>query len=104
MHRGPPDSPLPVGRTLFAAAASDGQPAEIGPVAIISTGQDDASSFVVVRPAAGFPAEKLEELRFDLGGPWTLSDQPLGAWPAHYTESLDRKEFIHAESLLIIDP
>jgi ferredoxin len=103
-HGGPPDSPLPIGSTLFAAAASDGQAAEIGPVALLSAGEDKAGSFVVVQPADGFPAEKLEELRFDLGGPWTLSEQPLGAWPAHYTESLDRKEFIHAESLLIIDP
>jgi ferredoxin len=84
--------PLPsTGRTIYS---------ESGPVVVLRS----AAKQLTVRPAEGFPSEKLEELRFDLGGPWTLSEQPSGAWPAHYTDSLAGKEFIHAESILIIDP
>jgi ferredoxin len=97
------------GRLLYAAVSDvTGEPTEMGPVNVVShqpvsRGKENASS-LIVRPTKNFPPERLEELRFDLGGPWTLSEQPAGAWPAHYTASLARKEVIHAESLLIIDP
>jgi ferredoxin len=73
---------------------------EAGPLAVVKANATELS----VLPADGFPTAKLEELRFDLGGPWTLSERPPGAWPAHYTDSLAGKELIHAESILIIDP
>jgi ferredoxin len=87
---------------LFAAmdAGAAGTPVPLGPVVVESL----AGGRLTARPATGFPVEKLEELRFDLGGPWLLSEKPLDAWPAHYAENLQRKEFIHAESILIIDP
>ena len=34
----------------------------------------------------------------------TLYEHRPGAWPSHYTDERDRKEVIHAETLLIIDP
>jgi ferredoxin len=94
------------GRTLYAALenGADRSPEELGPITVVSqTGENDGRT-IVVKPVEGFPAERLEELRFDLGGPWILSEKPVSAWPAHYTESLAGKEFIHAESLLILDP
>ena len=55
-----PADPLPkVGQTIFS---------ESGPVVVVRS----AAKKFDVRPAEGFPAENLEELRFDLGGPWTL--------------------------------
>ena len=58
-----------------------------------------------IRPADGFPAEKLEELRFDLGGPWiAVTKRPPGAWPSHYADNLAAQGVVHAESFLIIDP
>jgi NAD-dependent dihydropyrimidine dehydrogenase PreA subunit len=37
-------------------------------------------------------------------GPWTLREDPPGAWPAHYTQELARKEKLAAEFFLTIDP
>ncbi len=37
-------------------------------------------------------------------GPWSLREDPLGAWPAHYTQELARKEHVAAEFFLTIDP
>lgn len=99
----PADSPPRPGQAVYA---------ESGPLVVLGSHhapRDERISrsemfTLSVRPAEGFPAEKLEELRFDLGGPWNLSEQPVGAWPSHYTDSLVGKELIHAESILIIDP
>ena len=87
---------LTPGRTLFAAQGAT----PLGSVTIVKS--DDGN--VTVRPAAGFPAGKLEEMQFDLGGPWTFSQSPSGTWPAHYAENIAAKEVIHAESILVIDP
>ncbi|HEX5104589.1 MAG TPA: 4Fe-4S ferredoxin, partial [Pirellulaceae bacterium] len=87
----PADLPPRRGQTIYSDA---------GPLAVATA----TSSELTLHPAAGFPPEKLEEMRFALGGPWTLSEQPPGAWPSHYTDSLRGKELIHAESILIIDP
>lgn len=35
---------------------------------------------------------------------FTASDHDPSAWPDHYAASLQRKEFVHAESFLMIDP
>jgi ferredoxin len=59
---------------------------------------------LLLRPSAEVSADRLEELRFDSGGPWTIDEVKPDAWPAHYTRSLEHKEWIPAESLLIIDP
>ena len=33
-----------------------------------------------------------------------MGEAPPGAWPSHYADSLAQKEFVHAETLLILDP
>lgn len=87
----PVDFPPDTGETIYA---------EAGPLVVIKA----AAKELILRPTPAYPAEKLEELQFDLGGTWTISERPPGAWPSHYTDSLEGKEFIHAESILIIDP
>ena len=47
-------------------------------------------------------ADQLAQLSF--GGPWTLSETPLGQWPAHYADDLAAKEFVPAEIFLALDP
>ena len=37
-------------------------------------------------------------------GPWSLGEQVPGAWPAHYAQSLEAKEQLPAELLLVMDP
>jgi NAD-dependent dihydropyrimidine dehydrogenase PreA subunit len=37
-------------------------------------------------------------------GPWSLGEDPPGAWPSHYTQELARKERIAADLFLTIDP
>jgi ferredoxin len=59
---------------------------------------------LTLTPTADFPAAKLEELRFDAGGPWTLSEAHPDAWPSHYADSLAAKEVVPADLLLAIDP
>lgn len=81
-------------------SAADEAGRYVGPFEIVSFGREQ----LLLKPTADVPPERIEELHFALGGPWTLSEQPPGAWPSHYADSLARKEFIHAESLLIIDP
>jgi MauM/NapG family ferredoxin protein len=72
----------------------------VGPFRVVSS--DGAR--LILMPAEGIDEDRLEELRFAPGGPWTLSEQPLDAWPSHYADSLAGKEIIHAETLLILDP
>lgn len=96
------DEGLQIGRTVHVSDAgrSDAATRHLGPFLIVSSSDNK----LLLEPARDFSSERLEELRFDPGGPWTLSEQPPDAWPAHYTDSLARKEVIHAESILLIDP
>ena len=43
---------------------------------------------IVLSAERDVPAERLEDLRFSLGGPWTLSSDPPGKWPSHYADAL----------------
>ncbi|HZL91949.1 MAG TPA: 4Fe-4S ferredoxin, partial [Pirellulaceae bacterium] len=58
-------------RTLYAASSGTA----LGPVVIA----DVRGERMTVQAAPGFPAGKLEEMQFDLGGPWTFSAAPSGA-------------------------
>jgi ferredoxin len=88
-------------QTLFAAVQDPaGNANSLGQVTVVSR----TGGRLTVRPAAGFSSAQLEQMQFDLGGPWILSPEPADAWPAHYADNLAGKEYIHAESLLIIDP
>lgn len=93
---------LLVGNVVHAsdsASAATG-PSYVGPLKVASK----TPGKVTLVPTEEFSSEKLEELRFSVGGPWTLHERHPDEWPAHYAESLHRKERIPAESLLIIDP
>lgn len=81
-------------------ASADAAQGYVGPFHVVEArGQE-----VVLEPTAEVSQEKLAELAFSVGGPWTLAESPPGKWPSHYADSLAAKEWIHAESLLIIDP
>jgi len=38
---------------------------------------------IILAAGKDVPPEKLEDLRFSLGGPWDLSQDPPGKWPSH---------------------
>jgi hypothetical protein len=88
------------GETIYAARDAGPQTAQLGRVTIVR----QQPGTLIVRPAESFPPDVIEELQFDLGGAWTLSELPADAWPSHYADNLAGKEWLHAESLLIIDP
>lgn len=88
---------LRVGDVVHAADAA-GQ--VVGPWEV--TAVNDQT--ITLTATSAIPAAKLEELRFDTGGPWTLGTAPPGKWPSHYADSLQHKEWIHAETLLVLDP
>ncbi len=85
---------------VSSADPATGKLALLGPVTV----REVQSESLVLAAEPDFPAEKLEELQFDPGGPWTLSETDPDAWPSHYADSLASKEVLHAESLLVIDP
>lgn len=93
---------LRVGQRVFASDAGAFDPAQaaIGPFNVVAV-TDDA---LVLAASDDIASEKLEELRFAPGGPWTLSARPLDAWPSHYADDLQAKEHLEAEFFLIIDP
>jgi ferredoxin len=66
--------------------------------------KEAAEGRIILVAEQDVPAERLEDLRFSLGGPWDISQDPPGKWPSHYSDSLAAKERIHAEFFLIIDP
>jgi ferredoxin len=72
----------------------------VGPFLVLEAGETS----VLLAPTEGVSQERLAEMQFAVGGPWTLGESPPDKWPSHYTDSLAAKEFVHAESLLIIDP
>lgn len=93
---------LSPGQVVYAGnpVARDPEQADFGPVEVIRA----EPGIVVIKKRPEFRTEKWEELQFDLGGPWVLSERPSSEWPAHYTESLRNKEFVHAEIFLVLDP
>ncbi|HTN74686.1 MAG TPA: 4Fe-4S binding protein [Pirellulaceae bacterium] len=80
--------------------ATDAAGQVVGPLQVTA---HDAQA-ITLTATSEIPNEKLEELRFDAGGPWTLGETPPGTWPSHYADSLQSKEWIHAETLLVLDP
>lgn len=90
-------SGLRVGNVVYAADASG---AELGPFAVTAVTAEQ----ITLTASSEIPTDRLEALRFDAAAPWTLGEVPPGTWPSHYADSLARKEFVHAESLLVLDP
>ncbi len=91
---------LSPGSVWHVAANSIDGPAYLGPFEVVRVDGER----VTMKATPEVANEVLEELRFDPGGPWLLGEQPPGAWPSHYADSLAAKETIAAESFLIIDP
>lgn len=93
---------LLVGNVVHASdsASAAASPSYVGPLKVTAK----TAGKVTLSPTEAFSPEKLEELRFSVGGPWTLHERHPDEWPSHYAESLHHKERIPAESLLIIDP
>ncbi|MBL8830256.1 MAG: 4Fe-4S binding protein [Planctomycetaceae bacterium] len=94
--------PLADGRLLYAvdpsAAAIAGKPPAV--TFRVTQGGDQR---LLLTPAETLSPERIEELSLSVS-PWTLYEQPPGAWPAHYADELARKERVAAELFLIIDP
>lgn len=81
-------------------AVADSAKSYVGPFNVVEAGGQEA----LLAPTEEVSQEKLAEMQFAVGGPWTLAESPPDKWPSHYTDSLAKKEIIHAESILIIDP
>ncbi len=101
-REGAPFVGLQVGDVVHASdpAATDPQRGYVGPLKVVKVGQER----ITLAPTDAFSPEKLEELRFSGGGPWTLGERRPTDWPSHYADSLQAKEFLPSESLLVIDP
>ena len=97
---GKPVEPPAPGSVVFLTEA--GQSAE----APVSLGRFRVASAsvaeVVLTAATPLSPDQLAQLSF--GGPWTLSETPLGQWPSHYADDLAAKEFVPAELFLALDP
>lgn len=95
--------PPSVGQTVYASSTASSTAPQgdyLGPLKVSKIEPD----LIVLKPTDAFPLATLEELQFDARGPWILSEDAPGAWPSHYADSLQAKEFVPSESLLIIDP
>jgi hypothetical protein len=92
-------SDLPAGTTVYLAGDDL---AEIAQTPLVVAGTKDKT--LLLRPREPLASGLVESLQFVTGAAATLQERPSGAWPDHYTRSLEAKEFIHAESLLVIDP
>ena len=74
--------------------------------------EDDVSAFVVVSSTesqvtllpVGELAPKILDHLLIRSGSWAFHETDPAAWPSHYADNLTRKEFIPAESFLLIDP
>jgi ferredoxin len=106
------------GRTIVSREAP--VPAELARGAIVHVvdeGAGDRTSgglgnFVVIAAAAGEltlepaearPPDALEHLAL-AAGPWSLHEADPARWPSHHADNLAAKEWLAAESFLIIDP
>jgi NAD-dependent dihydropyrimidine dehydrogenase PreA subunit len=95
-----PPANLPrAGQTLHLvdsslSAADDPQIGYAGEFRVVAAEPQELTLATTASP----PAEALAP------GPWLVSEAPPGAWPAHYTQELARKEALAAEFFLTIDP
>lgn len=94
-----PTEPLPVGADLHVTDSGTTPPEYLG---VLRVAESRENSAVLVVTDTVSP-DVLDKFGVSFG-PWSLGEQPLGAWPAHYTRSLMAKEKISAELLLLMDP
>lgn len=90
-----------IGKTIYATRSTHDGSLESSIAATVVTVSADACT---VGPLRDLDPTIVESVRFDPGEVWVLSEVPLDAWPAHYSASLASKEWLPAESLLVIDP
>jgi ferredoxin len=84
---------------LVETGTSAGAGDYFGPFRLESVAPDR----LVIVPARPLEADVLAQLSFSTG-PWSLSEAAPGSWPSHYADELASKEWLPAESILIIDP
>jgi ferredoxin len=94
--------PIATGSLIYAVDPSASPVAE-PPSAVAFEVVAGGDQQLQLRPAEALSPERIEELSLSVT-PWTLYEQRPGDWPTHYTDELQRKEQIAAETFLILDP
>lgn len=69
--------------------------------AFLVTGVGDGE--LTVEPAGPDPSTQLDRIG-TTAGPWTLHEADPASWPSHHADHLADKEWIPAETFLVIDP
>lgn len=91
--------PIAVGRRLFLNDPAAAEQACFGEFAVQTSDQQRLE----LRPVRPLSQEQSDRLATSFG-PWSLSELEPGRWPSHYADSLLRKEWLAAETFLILDP
>ncbi len=94
-----PTDSLPVDVDLHVTDTGTTPPEYLGVLRVVES--QEKSAVLVVADTVS--PEVLDKFGVSFG-PWSLGEQPLGAWPAHYTHGLMNKEKVAAELLLFMDP
>ncbi len=97
----PFDWPSEEGQAVHAVDASESDEVQgyVAPFTLVTA----SDGRVVLKPNGDLSPEQFD--RFLLGdGPWALHESQPGVWPSHYTDNLDRKQFVPVEIFLAIDP
>ncbi len=96
-----PDESLTRGAVVHVVDESIQPPLEryVGPFTVTWVGERELR----LEPARQIAAEHRDWLAFS-PGPWTLHSRTPAGWPAHYADNLQAKEWVPAESFLVIDP
>ncbi len=92
-------SPPAVNSILHVIDESSGSSIDLGAFRLVGI---DGSQWRLT-PAATLTPEQSDVLAESFG-PWTLSESGPGDWPSHYADTLDAREWIEAETFLILDP
>ena len=88
-----------VGMRLYASDPGLGERGYLGQFAVTSFQQGQLE----LRPDEALSQKQLDLLASSVG-PWSLSEGKPGQWPSHYADSLLEKEWLSAETFLILDP
>jgi ferredoxin len=88
---------------VYIEPANSATDAAVAPTYIVGEIQQFERGVIDIQPTQEIAPEQLDALLTD-AGTWRLYDRPPHAWPAHYARDLNDKEFIPAESFLVIDP
>jgi len=93
------DESLAAGRVVHVLDRGVDPAEYLGPFRIAEAGDRQ----LLLDPRDPLTPEQLDKLGTSFG-PWSLSDDPPGAWPSHYARGLAAKERVAAELFLLLDP